>query len=274
MKIVFGSNWRNTAPPSPGSIKAFVIELQSPDTTAPSVSITSPSSGSTVSGTITVSASASDNAGVAGVQFKADGTNIGAEDTTAPYSVSWNTSAVANGVRTLTAVARDAAGNTNSSSITVNVNNIAAPQTCSDGTAINVCSATKPKYCDANRNLVDKCTACGCATGYTCNTATGVCVQSTTSNVTVYNKLTFTGKIIKNNRNKTPCSFCTLTIGLLGVSNTTTTSSTGSFTLNLYTTITPGTYTLSITINDGTRTYNFYKRIKIDSTAEKLGLKT
>jgi hypothetical protein len=173
-----------------------------------------------------------------------------------------------------TLISCDAYGNCNTST-TQNFTTTPVPQqACSDGTAINVCSATKPKYCDANRNLVDKCTACGCATGYTCNTATEVCVQSTTSNVTVYNKLTFTGKIIKNNRNKTPCSFCTLTIGLLGVSNTTTTSSTGSFTLNLYTTITPGTYTLSITINDGTRTYNFYKRIKIDSTAEKLGLKT
>src|SRR5204863_2248951 len=51
------------------------------DTTPPTVSVTSPTGGSTVSGTITVSANASDNVGVAGVQFQLDGANLGAEDT-------------------------------------------------------------------------------------------------------------------------------------------------------------------------------------------------
>src|SRR5204863_7925160 len=67
------------------------------DSTAPTVSVTAPTSGSTVSGTITVSATASDNVGVAGVQFLLDGANLGAEDTSAPYSVSCDTSAVGNG---------------------------------------------------------------------------------------------------------------------------------------------------------------------------------
>ena len=40
---------------------------------------------------------------------------LGAEDTIAPYSVSWNTTTAANGSHTLTAVARDAAGNTTTS---------------------------------------------------------------------------------------------------------------------------------------------------------------
>ncbi len=39
-----------------------------------------------------------------------DGTNTGAEDSTAPYSVSWNTSGVSNGSHSITTVARDAAG--------------------------------------------------------------------------------------------------------------------------------------------------------------------
>lgn len=82
-----------------------------PDTIPPSVAVSSPTNGSTVSGTVTVSANASDNAVVVGVQFKLDGANLGAEDMTAPYSVSWNTATVANGSHTLTAVARDAAGN-------------------------------------------------------------------------------------------------------------------------------------------------------------------
>ena len=44
-------------------------------------------------------------------QFKLDGANFGAEDTTLPYSVTWNSTTVANGSHTLAAVARDAAGN-------------------------------------------------------------------------------------------------------------------------------------------------------------------
>ena len=79
--------------------------------TPPSVSLTSPGAGATVSGTATVAASASDNRGVSGVQFKLDGQNLGAEDTSAPYSVPWNTMSAATGAHTVTAVARDAAGN-------------------------------------------------------------------------------------------------------------------------------------------------------------------
>ena len=58
------------------------------------------------------------------MQFKLDGASLGAEDTAAPYSVSWNTTPAANGSHTLTAVARDAAGNTTTSAaVTVTVNN-------------------------------------------------------------------------------------------------------------------------------------------------------
>src|SRR5882762_5284415 len=80
------------------------------------VTIASPASGSTIRGTITVTASVSivGSLTVAGVQFKLDGANLGAEDTSAPYAVSWNTTAAANGSHTLTATARDAAGNTTS----------------------------------------------------------------------------------------------------------------------------------------------------------------
>jgi hypothetical protein len=93
------------------------------DTTPPSVAITAPAAGP-VTGTITVSADASDNVGVAGVQFKVDGQNIGAEDTTSPYSVSWTSSSVANGPHDLTAVARDASSNSATSQpVTVTVSN-------------------------------------------------------------------------------------------------------------------------------------------------------
>src|SRR5262249_52483601 len=97
------------------------------DTTAPTVSLTSPTAGATVSGTITVSANASDNVGVVGVQFKLDGANLGAEDPASPSSVPGNTTTVPTGSHTLTAVARDAAGNTTTSAaVTVTVSNVVA----------------------------------------------------------------------------------------------------------------------------------------------------
>lgn len=95
-----------------------------PDTTAPTISSTAPINGATVSGSIVFSASASDNVGVVGVQFKLDGSSLGAEDTSAPYSVTWDTTGAIDGTHTLTAVARDAAGNTTTSSaVTVTIEN-------------------------------------------------------------------------------------------------------------------------------------------------------
>jgi hypothetical protein len=92
----------------------------------PTVSITSPASGATVSGTITVSATATSTVGIASVQFQVDGANVGAAVTVAPYNYAWNTTTVANGNHTLTAVAKDTAGNTTTSAgVTVNVSNTA-----------------------------------------------------------------------------------------------------------------------------------------------------
>lgn len=104
------------------------------DTTPPTVAMTSPANGATVSGaTVAVSANASDNIGVTSVQFQLDGTNLGAALTAAPYSMNWDTTVVANGQHTLTAIARDAAGNTaTSSAVTVTVSNVdATPPTVS-----------------------------------------------------------------------------------------------------------------------------------------------
>ncbi len=98
------------------------------DTTAPTVSMSAPSNGATVTGTTNVSANASDNVAVAGVQFKLDGANLGAEDTSAPFTVSWDTRTTTNGSHQLSAVARDATGNsTTSSPIIVTVDNTAPP---------------------------------------------------------------------------------------------------------------------------------------------------
>ena len=76
------------------------------------VTVTAPAPGATVRDTVAVSASVSTvgSLTVAGVQFKLDGANLGAEDTTAPYSISWDTLSASNGSHTITAVARDSLG--------------------------------------------------------------------------------------------------------------------------------------------------------------------
>src|SRR5439155_12397593 len=81
--------------------------LAAADVTPPTVAITAPAANASVSATTAVTANASDNVGVVGVQFKLDGANLGAEDLTSPYSVSWDTTTASNGSHTLTAVARD-----------------------------------------------------------------------------------------------------------------------------------------------------------------------
>ena len=104
------------------------------------VTMTSPVSGSTVSGTVGVSASVGivGFLTVAGVQFKLDGADLGGQDTSAPYSVSWNTTSAANGTHTLTAVARDVLGlQFISDSITVTVANDNIPPTVSISSPAN-----------------------------------------------------------------------------------------------------------------------------------------
>src|SRR5205807_10057541 len=99
------------------------------DTTAPTISLSAPANNATVSGSsVAVAANASDNVGVAGVQFKLDGANLGGEDTSSPYSVSWDTTTATNGSHSLTATARDAAGNPGSAAaVSVTVSNAAPP---------------------------------------------------------------------------------------------------------------------------------------------------
>ena len=100
---------------APWSGSDVVLHLTSaataPDGTPPSVSVSSPAPVSTVAGVVSVTANATDNVGVAGVQFLLDGANLGAEEAQAPYTVQWNTRLVPNGWHTLAARARDAAGN-------------------------------------------------------------------------------------------------------------------------------------------------------------------
>lgn len=103
------------------SRQVTVNTLSNADITSPVISITSPASGASVSGSIDIAASASDNIAVSSVRFSVDGVVLGS-DNTSPYIFSWNTNSVSAGVHTITVTAFDAAGNNSSRSIQVTVN--------------------------------------------------------------------------------------------------------------------------------------------------------
>src|SRR4029078_11315247 len=96
------------------------------ETAAPTVAVTAPAAGASVSGVTALSVNASDNVLVAGVQYLLSGAPVGTEVTSAPFSTSWDTRLVLNGSYTLSARVRDAAGNTaTSAGVTVTVGNSA-----------------------------------------------------------------------------------------------------------------------------------------------------
>ncbi|MBD3191163.1 MAG: hypothetical protein GF308_10985, partial [Candidatus Heimdallarchaeota archaeon] len=98
------------------------ITDSAPDTTPPTVSITNPTDGSTVSGTVTISATASDNVGVSKVSCKVD-SGTWSDDTSSPYEWTWDTTGFSDGTHTITCRAYDAAGNYADDQITVTVDN-------------------------------------------------------------------------------------------------------------------------------------------------------
>jgi hypothetical protein len=94
------------------------------DNTAPATAVSAPAQSAYVRSTVQISATASDTVSVAQVEFYAGSTLIGS-DSTAPYSVSWDTATGANGSVTLTTRAYDTAGNVATSAArTVSVDNL------------------------------------------------------------------------------------------------------------------------------------------------------
>ncbi|WP_242103612.1 MULTISPECIES: PHB depolymerase family esterase [unclassified Lysobacter] len=88
--------------------------LDNLDGVAPSVSLTAPSEGATVSGDVAVSATASDDIGMDHVEFLLDGNLLGS-DAAAPYAMTWNSSNASDGPHVLQAKALDLAGNVGTS---------------------------------------------------------------------------------------------------------------------------------------------------------------
>jgi hypothetical protein len=118
-------------------VPAHLLGSSAPsDTEPPTVAVTSPAGGSMIAGPTTLSAQASDNTGVAGVQFQIDGANIGAEIRTAPYSMTWTPSSAQQGPRVVAAVARDAAGNASTAAVNVTVDTV--PPTVANITASGI----------------------------------------------------------------------------------------------------------------------------------------
>jgi len=126
--IISGTGSR-TAEASEGALgRAPVLHIEwvpaDADITPPTVAMQGPQDGSQASGIITLSALASDNVGVTGVQFLLDGDSVGTVDADAPYTVTLDTTRQANGTVALSAVATDAAGNeTVSAPVTVTIDN-------------------------------------------------------------------------------------------------------------------------------------------------------
>lgn len=135
-----------------GNILFRTTARGSRDKTKPTIIITSPSNGSTVSGTISVTVSASDNIGVKSVTLYIDGgTTAVAGTSIAPFTNTWNSATVSNGTHTLTATAKDAAGNMASSTVSVTVNN--APVGDFISPTINSMSPADGSSFDANTNI-------------------------------------------------------------------------------------------------------------------------
>lgn len=107
------------------------------DLTAPAIALTSPGTGATLTGSVVVTVNATDNIGIAGVQFLVDGVAQGDEVKAAPYQLTWDTTKATNTTHQVAAVARDAAGNrTTSTAINVVVRNATPIAVNANGDAV------------------------------------------------------------------------------------------------------------------------------------------
>lgn len=123
-------------------IGAYEYNADLTDITSPTATLTAPANGATVSGSsVPLTATASDNAAVAGVSFYIDGVLEGSEDTSSPYAITWDSTGVSSGSYTIYSVTRDTSSNyATSTSISVTVDNVSA--TTSSVTATSTTATT------------------------------------------------------------------------------------------------------------------------------------
>jgi subtilisin family serine protease len=110
------------------TVRTISVKLVNPDSTPPTVNITAPADGASVSGLVTINATASDSQGLEKVQFWAGSTYLG-YDTTSPFSRSWNTAGLPDGSYSLRARAIDWAGNATDDTIVVSIGSDSTPPT-------------------------------------------------------------------------------------------------------------------------------------------------
>jgi hypothetical protein len=110
-----------------GNFADATITVDVGDADPPSVSITSPANGATVSGNVGITVSASDTSGIARVWFYVDDVYI-RSDAAAPYNAVWNATGASQGAHVIRARAYDNAGNFADTTITVNVGDATPPQ--------------------------------------------------------------------------------------------------------------------------------------------------
>src|ERR1700731_2085202 len=129
--------------------KNFSINVASP---VPTVAITSPASGASVSGTISVSGTASDTVSISSVQVAVDGGSYANASGTSNWTFGLNTASLSNGAHSLSAKTTDAAGiSATSSPLSLTVNNGTTASDCtlfaspSGNDANSGSSASSPK---------------------------------------------------------------------------------------------------------------------------------
>ncbi len=131
---------------SPSTFYAMGSE-SSFDSTPPSVTLTSPLSGATVSSTISLVASSTATIGIQGIQFQIDGTNLGSLVTATSggptiYSKNWDTTQVSNGSHLVSAIAYDTSNNSSTATTSVTVANASqSPPPSSPGVNVGVAAS-------------------------------------------------------------------------------------------------------------------------------------
>jgi len=127
-----GSHWLAAQTTGPtgviGTSAVVAVIVSNTSSTPPTVQITAPDAGATVSATVTVAANVASSEGIASVTFYVDGTEIGTPITAPPYMTTWDTETSTTGAHQLTASATDITGNTGTSAaVSVTVDNSHPP---------------------------------------------------------------------------------------------------------------------------------------------------
>ena len=179
-----GASWQTRI----GRFQLTTCDAPPPVDNPPTATVTNPTEGTTVSGSVTVTATASDDKGVTKVEFFVDSTSLG-NDTNGSdgWSVSWNTTSTSDGTHVVKAIATDTIGQTGQDTNNVTVSN-AAPASMHIGdldgskSGANRWNATVTIYVhDANHNPV----AGAQVTGNWSNGGTGTCTTDSTGKCSV-----------------------------------------------------------------------------------------